>query len=241
MLLAPATVLADNDITPGVELPKDHGPALTPVVNASFTTNFSSVVQGRTLELAWTTIDPKYEPLSITARAINRTSDGRGNSFLVSIAPQLYNTSSYSWTTVPYPLSFMSTGLYEIEIRPAIWNLSANEPGSLTVPVLARSSFFEITAEDGSRDSDNGNGANAANTQGGGSTTSGSSGQYEQSISGTDNLTSPRHLGLALGLSLGLAAALALATVAYFARRRQQRKAAEAKRLREKQLSDMSE
>ncbi|CAK7230615.1 hypothetical protein SCUCBS95973_007635 [Sporothrix curviconia] len=245
-LLTPAVVHADNDITPGVEIPKDHGPALSPVLDASFTTNFTNVVQGQTLALAWSAIDPKYEPLSITARAINRTSDGRGNSFLVTIAPQLYNTSSYSWATIPYPLSFLTTGLYELEIRPAIWNLSANEPGTLTVPVLARSPFFKIASENGDNDTGHNNNnnnedASSANTKGSGST------QYGQSMSGagsttsSSTLVSPRHLALALGLSLSLTAVLALVAAACFARRRQQRKLAEAERQKEKQLPEMLE
>ncbi|CAK7197623.1 hypothetical protein SEUCBS139899_000271 [Sporothrix eucalyptigena] len=232
--LGPTAVLADDDITPGVEIPSDHGPANTPIIGGTFTSSFSNITQGQTLNLTWTNIDSKYEPLSITARSINRTSDGRGNGFLVNIAPQLYNTSSFSWQIVPYPLTYMSTGLYEIEIRPAIWNLSSNEPGSLTVPLLARSSFFSIIGQTGS--SGNNNGGSTGNAHG--------SGQFGQSTTGSITSTKssrPHHLELALGLSLGLTTALVLAAVAFFARRRHQRKTSQDEKQRQKQLAELSE
>ncbi len=53
------------------------------------------------------------------------------------------DTTSWTWDAVPYPLPYAPAGLYEIELRPAVWNLSA-APGTLNVPVLARSTYFTI-------------------------------------------------------------------------------------------------
>ncbi|KAL1899805.1 hypothetical protein Sste5346_002671 [Sporothrix stenoceras] len=240
LLTAPASVMADDsaDVTtsgPVTANPMGLGPAVTPVINASFTSSFDSITQGQTLNLTWSPIDAKYEPLSITARAINRTLGNRANSFLVTIAPHLTNTSMFTWKMVPFPLQFMPTGIYEVEIRPAIWNLSANEPGSLTVPVLARSSFFSIT-KDGSSGSQMGSGsASGSHT---GNTLPGDDPNqlmYGQSETKSSHSSSAhRRLALGLGISLGVAGALALVGILYVARRRHLCKAAEAQRQLEK-------
>ena len=76
----------DTTSIPVTAGPMGPGPAVPPVINASFTSSFVKVTQGHTLDLVWSPIDTKYEPLSITARAINRTAGNRANSFLVTIA-----------------------------------------------------------------------------------------------------------------------------------------------------------
>lgn len=76
----------DTTSVPVTAGPVGPGPAVTPVINASFTSSFANVTQGHQLNLTWSPIDAKYEPLSIIARAINRTLGNRANSFLVTIA-----------------------------------------------------------------------------------------------------------------------------------------------------------
>ena len=54
--------------------------------------------------------------------------------------------SSFVWTGVPYPLRWIQTGLYQLELRPLIWERNpaedtANDDGP---PLLAQSSFFTI-------------------------------------------------------------------------------------------------
>ncbi|KIH94422.1 hypothetical protein SPBR_06120 [Sporothrix brasiliensis 5110] len=261
MLAAPAMVMADDNVVdsatsgPLVAAPMGHGPVVPPVINASFTSSFDDVTQGQTLNLAWNPIDTKYEPLSITARAINRTADSRANSFLVTIAPHLTNTSSFSWSLVPFPLQYMHTGIYEVEIRPAIWNLSANEPGSLTVPVLARSTFFTIgdngqggdSNVGGGSDGDGANGNGSDGSSGKGSTSPNADpdqlayGQSETKMSDAASAAAHKRLALGLGISLGAAGALALASLLYVVHRRHSRRVAETQRLREKREASISE
>lgn len=139
----------------------------------------------------------------------------------------------------------MTTGLYEVVILPAVWSLSANPPGSLAVPVLARSSFFSISGQDGS-------GSGGADTpdpttasvdaSGGSSTSLSAPGQpasaADSSVGELSSTTSTgvHHLTLGLGLSLGLAGALVLASFVFLAHRWQQRRVALAEKLRQKRL-----
>ncbi len=60
-------------------------------------------------------------------------------------------SSAWTWDGVPYPLPFAPSGLYEVEVRPASWNISAD---SINAPVLVRSTYFNIGEGVGSAGSD---------------------------------------------------------------------------------------
>lgn len=196
-----------------------------PVSESAFMTSFANVGQGRTLDLVWSHIDPKYEPLSITARLINRTSENHGNGFAVTLNSRVSNTSSYAWRSVPYPLPYMASGVYEVEIRPSFWNLSSSDASLLSVPVLARSTFFSILGQDGSgllnstdSDSDSTNTTTPDHRPG-------------QLVTGDEHIpTGPNKVALALGLSIGVAGALVLTAVLIVLRRRHLADAAESEK-----------
>lgn len=48
--------------------------------------------------------------------------------------------STYHWPDVPYPLPYLSTGLYSVEIRSSV----ADKEGGTDAVVLAKSPFFPI-------------------------------------------------------------------------------------------------
>ncbi|OAA68233.1 hypothetical protein SPI_00428 [Niveomyces insectorum RCEF 264] len=180
------------------------------LVPATFSTAFTDVVEGQMLATSWSYIDPKYEPLSITARAVNRTSKNHANSFSVKLTTRLQNTSSWAWPTVPYPLPYLANGLYELEIRPAVWNLTA-EPGTLNVPVLARSPYFTIQSAAASA---NGTAVDSSSSSSSGAAATGNDDKPGQLVPSNDTRpTGPNRVALAVGLSIGLAAALGATVV----------------------------
>ncbi len=88
---APGAVRGDDVSMPTtgasgrLSVPGDHGPSNGPVM-ASFSTSFANVTQGQALNVSWSYIDPKYEPLSMTVRLINRTTETHANGFMVTLA-----------------------------------------------------------------------------------------------------------------------------------------------------------
>ncbi len=52
---------------------------------AAFLTSFGNVTQGWPLHLTWDPIDPKYYPLSLSARLINRTAENHASGVLLNL------------------------------------------------------------------------------------------------------------------------------------------------------------
>jgi len=59
----------------------------------------------------------------------------------------LSSGTSYIWENIPYPLPYAPTGDYVVEIRPSVWNSSA-EPDTLNVPMVVKSTFFRINEDE---------------------------------------------------------------------------------------------
>ncbi|KAI1502797.1 hypothetical protein F5X99DRAFT_426664 [Biscogniauxia marginata] len=110
---------------------------------AEFQSSFKNVTQGSDLLLRWEPVDDAAYPLAIHAKLLNRTSEYGANSIEMDITAGI-NGTSFLWQSVPYPLPYLQTATYEIELRP-MRLLEVEAP----VPVLASSPYFMITgAED---------------------------------------------------------------------------------------------
>ncbi|KAK1771179.1 hypothetical protein QBC33DRAFT_597861 [Phialemonium atrogriseum] len=103
---------------------------------ADFTTTFEDVTQGSVLALAWGDVDPDSLPLIIGVSLINKTEDGSAYGVKINISTTVTD-SSFLWPNVPYPVAYIPTAMYQVEVRPSHWKGDQQ-------PVLARSPFFTI-------------------------------------------------------------------------------------------------
>ncbi|KAI0601235.1 hypothetical protein F4775DRAFT_436418 [Biscogniauxia sp. FL1348] len=115
-------------------------------VRAGFLSSFKNVSQRSDLLLQWDPIDEHDHPLAIHAKLLNRTSKYGANSIEMDIAVGIDGTS-FLWQSVPYPLPYLRTATYEVELR-AINSLEEEEPGA----ILVSSPYFIIAPEDTNRD-----------------------------------------------------------------------------------------
>ncbi|KAI1418670.1 hypothetical protein F5Y13DRAFT_196447 [Hypoxylon sp. FL1857] len=103
-------------------------------VIADFQNEFKNTTHGSDILLQWDPVNPTNYPLVIHCRLINQTSEYGANSLEVNITSGL-NGSSYLWKSVPYPLPYLGTAKYEVEIWPQ------NSVG----PSAASSPYFTIS------------------------------------------------------------------------------------------------
>lgn len=104
---------------------------------AGFTNAFDGITIGSSVALTWDAVDPQHYPLRITAQVIDKNGDGfSANAYRVNITTGASGTS-YLWAGAPYPLRWVPSGLYQLELRPMSWTGD-------DVPLLAKSPFFNI-------------------------------------------------------------------------------------------------
>ncbi|KAI0838622.1 hypothetical protein F5Y06DRAFT_296238 [Hypoxylon sp. FL0890] len=136
-------------------------------VVAEFRNKFENTTRGSDLLLQWDPVDSNDYPLTICCRLINQTSDYGANllevniiskeshfafaykSSISHIVPDGLNASSFPWKSVPYPLPYLETAKYEVEIRPQNWV----GPKS-SVAAFASSPYFTISDLEGDVNTD---------------------------------------------------------------------------------------
>ncbi|KAI1389787.1 uncharacterized protein F4822DRAFT_213628 [Hypoxylon trugodes] len=105
---------------------------------AGFQNSFNNVTRGSDLLLQWNSTNATDYPLVIRSRLINQTSEYGANSLEVNITIGL-NASSFLWKTVPYPLPYLETSKYEVEVLSQNWVESET-----SVSAFAFSPYFTI-------------------------------------------------------------------------------------------------
>ncbi|KAK3370211.1 hypothetical protein B0H63DRAFT_486465 [Podospora didyma] len=103
---------------------------------ADFTNSFDSITGGLGISLTWDAVAPQYYPLRITAQLIDKGADNKANVYKSNITTSV-DGNSYQWIGAPYPLRWIRSGLYQLELRPSVW--TSGDP-----PVLAKSPFFAV-------------------------------------------------------------------------------------------------
>ncbi|KAI1494989.1 hypothetical protein F5X96DRAFT_337284 [Biscogniauxia mediterranea] len=119
---------------------------LSALVRAGFLSSFKNVTRGSDFLLQWEPVDGNDHPLAIHAKLLNRTSEYGANSIEMDIATGI-NGTLFLWQYVPYPLPYLRTAMYEVELR-AVKILGEDEPAT----VLASSPYFIIAPENTNRD-----------------------------------------------------------------------------------------
>ncbi|KAI1808118.1 hypothetical protein F4811DRAFT_549209 [Daldinia bambusicola] len=104
----------------------------------NFQTEFKGVTRGSDLLLRWEADATASYPLVVYSRLINQTSEFGANSLEINITTGL-NTTSFLWKNVPYPLPYLATALYEVEVRPQ------NQAGQKSA--IASSSYFAVSPD----------------------------------------------------------------------------------------------
>ncbi|KAK0728560.1 hypothetical protein B0T26DRAFT_673071 [Lasiosphaeria miniovina] len=172
---------------------------------ADFTNSFDGVAAGSTLSLAWSGVDAQSYPLSITVQLIDKSADGtKANAYRANITTSI-SSDSFSWTGIPYPVRWIETGLYQLELRP-----STPTSGGDT-PLLAKSPFFKVQ-----------NQAVEPAT---------SSSPSPSPVPSSDASGVNKPLAIGLGVAIGLPSVVALVVVSWCFRKRQRRAALEKRRL----------
>ncbi|KAI1466021.1 uncharacterized protein F4812DRAFT_465905 [Daldinia caldariorum] len=108
-----------------------------------FQNEFKGVTRGSDLLLRWDVNATASYPLVVYSRLINQTSESGANSLEINITTGL-NATSFLWKCVPYPLPYLATALYEVEVRPQ------NQVGSKGA--IASSSYFTVSSESDEED-----------------------------------------------------------------------------------------
>ncbi|KAI8963689.1 hypothetical protein F5Y11DRAFT_346141 [Daldinia sp. FL1419] len=114
---------------------------------SSFHNEFGDITRGSDLLLRWDANATDY-PLIVYSRLINQTSEFGANSLEINITVGL-NSTSFLWESVPYPLPYLETAKYEVEVWP---QSQAGSKGS--APAIASSSYFAISKSDEDSDAD---------------------------------------------------------------------------------------
>ncbi|KAK0745224.1 hypothetical protein B0T21DRAFT_359267 [Apiosordaria backusii] len=183
---------------------------------AEFTNSFDGFGNGGSVGLTWEGVKPEFFPLSITAQVIDKgegEEGGRVTVYRVNVTAAATG-SSYVWTNMPYPLRWIKTGLYQLELKPSTWTDGE-------APVLARSPFFSVGeyVAPAPRPSE------SSSLQPGGV----SQGDKEPS-GGGGGVSKPVAIGV--GVAIGVPSLVGLVVVGWFFRRKQQRAKAEKRRLK---------
>ncbi|OTB09114.1 hypothetical protein M426DRAFT_18496 [Hypoxylon sp. CI-4A] len=106
---------------------------------ASFSSSSKSVNHGSDFLLQWDAVNVTDYPLTIRTRFINQTSQYGVNSLEADITTGL-NATAFLWENVPYPLPYLDTALYEVEI----WSQSSTG-STASEKAFASSSYFKIS------------------------------------------------------------------------------------------------
>ncbi|KAI0885643.1 uncharacterized protein GGS22DRAFT_161491 [Annulohypoxylon maeteangense] len=106
---------------------------------AGFQNEFNDITRGSDLLLKWDPINSTDYPLVVHSRLINQTSQYGANSLEVNITIGL-NASSFMWKNIPYPLPYLETAKYEVEVWPRDWGQS-----KASVSAFASSSYFTVS------------------------------------------------------------------------------------------------
>ncbi|KAI1093204.1 hypothetical protein F5B19DRAFT_167586 [Rostrohypoxylon terebratum] len=116
---------------------------------AEFQNEFKDITHESDLLLKWDPINSTDYPLIIHSRLVNQTSKYGANSLEVNITIGS-NASSFLWKNVPYPLPYLQTAKYDIEIWPRDWEQSKG-----SVSAFASSSYFTISEPKDDENTDN--------------------------------------------------------------------------------------
>ncbi|KAK0719672.1 hypothetical protein B0H67DRAFT_160083 [Lasiosphaeris hirsuta] len=175
------------------------------VNGAEFTTAFDGVTAGSDLAVSWEGISPQHYPLSITAQLIEKKGDGhKANAYKANITEGATG-NMFTWTGVPFPLKYVPSGMYQLELRPSTW--TEGEP-----PLLALSPFFTV-------------GEKAIVVQ---PSPSPVPTLVDYQSNTASNINKP--LAIGLGVAIGVPSVIALAVVSWCFRRRQRRASLEKRR-----------
>lgn len=171
----------------------------------SFTNEFRDVAAGADLQLKWDAVPTGMGPLCITAQLIEKGEGHRANAYKVNVTAGVTG-NAFVWTGVPFPLRYMPTGLYQVEIRPSTWTSSDG-------PVLAKSTFFTIGERRASED-----------------TKTPPATVVDPPSNGGSSVSKP--LAIGLGVAIGVPSLVALVVVGWCFRKRQRRATLEKQRRR---------
>ncbi|KAK0635611.1 hypothetical protein B0T17DRAFT_50066 [Bombardia bombarda] len=183
------------------------------VVTAEFTNSFDAITGGSDLLLTWDGVASQSYPLYITAQLIDKSADGKANGYRANITTSV-NGNSYLWSGAPYPLRWLQSGMYQLELRPSNWTTGE--------PPLAKSPFFVIGTQitEGSESDSN---------------SSSSSSPKQPTLvdyqSGTPTGVN-KPLAIGLGVAFGVTSVVGLAVVSWCLRRRHRRAALVKRRLK---------
>lgn len=170
-----------------------------------FTNGFDGVKAGETLELRWEGVEEKWHPLCVTAQVMQRGVDGSVTVFKANLTDDIKG-NSFVWKGVPFPLTFVPDGMYQLEIHPST---AGETTGGSGWPLLAKSPFFSITkASDPAKPS--------------------SSSSPDKKNGGGSNVK--KSLAIGLGVAIGVPSVVALALVSWCFRRRRRRALLERRR-----------
>ncbi|KAI1402054.1 hypothetical protein F4819DRAFT_455981 [Hypoxylon fuscum] len=126
---------------------------LLALATAGFQNDFQNITRGSDLLLQWDSINATDFPLVIRSRLINQTSEYGANSLEVNITAGLI-TSSFLWKNIPYPLPYLETAKYEVEVWPQ--KLVGSKPSVFTSSPYFAIAELEDKSTGGSGDSFNG-------------------------------------------------------------------------------------
>ncbi|KAL2140385.1 hypothetical protein VTI28DRAFT_3877 [Corynascus sepedonium] len=176
---------------------------------AGFTNAFDSVTTGSDTVLTWDPVPPQYYPLCITAQVIDRNGDGiSANAYRVNITTGASGTS-YTWRGAPYPLRWISGGLYQLELRPISWSGEG-------VPLLAKSPSFTITDQ-----------GNAAQPDG----STGEPNSEPKESKGDDGPAVSKPVAIGIGVTIGVVSIGGMLLTGWFLRKRHRKAVMEKNRV----------
>ncbi|KAK3325449.1 hypothetical protein B0H66DRAFT_599609 [Apodospora peruviana] len=179
---------------------------------AEFTSSFDYAIGGSDMRLTWDAVAPHYYPLYITAQLIDKSADGtKATGYKANITVSATG-NTFLWTGIPYPLRWIQSGLYQLELHPS----TLMDHGSA---VLARSPFFRIQELPSQGDSSPPPRPTLIDYQG------------ETNTSGVN-----KPLAIGLGVAIGIPSVVALAVVGWCFRRRYQRASLAKQRLKRSQF-----
>ncbi|KAK0668992.1 hypothetical protein QBC41DRAFT_113208 [Cercophora samala] len=181
---------------------------------AEFTNSFDGFGNGNSAGLTWEGVKPEYFPLSITAQVIDKGEEGEGSGSKVTVykvnITAAATGSSYVWSNMPYPLRWIKSGLYQLELKPSAWTDGE-------APVLARSPFFSV-------------GDYVPPPPSPSESSSPQPTKGDKDSSGGGGVSKPVAIGV--GVAIGVPSLVALVAVGWFFRRKHQRAQAEKRRLK---------
>lgn len=108
---------------------------------AAFTNSFDGLTHGRRVEVSWDKLSAGDQPAYLSGRIFNETENGVV-SFQANLSIGITDTT-FSWINAPYPLPYMPTAQYELELLPEN-PPAASDGASNGQTSLAKSDLFYI-------------------------------------------------------------------------------------------------